>query len=228
MRALVIALFFGLPLAFPALAADSAQLTVTGEGRVEATPDMATLSLGVTTAAATATEAVNANSAQLTAVLEQLRAEGIEERDLQTSGLSLSANWQQPDGGATPRITGYLAMNQLTVRVRALETLGGVLDRTIQDGANTFNGLTFGLADPDPAMNEARKRAVADALARAKLLSEAAGVKLGRVLSISEGGGMGGPVPMFRMAADSASPVPVAAGEISTQASVTMVFELLP
>jgi len=228
MRALITALVFALPLAVPALAADSAQITVTGEGRIEAAPDMATLSLGVTTTAATATEAVSANSAQLTTVLDQLRAAGIEERDLQTSGLSLSPNWQQPDGGGTPRITGYLAMNQLTVRVRALDTLGSVLDRTVRDGANTFNGLSFGLADPDPAMDEARKRAVADALARARLLTEAAGVTLGRVLSISEGGGMGGPVPMFRMAADSASPVPVAAGEISTQASVTMVFELLP
>jgi uncharacterized protein YggE len=119
-------------------------------------------------------------------------------------------------------------MNQLTVRVRDLEALGGVLDRSIQDGANTFNGLSFGLADPVPALNEARKRAVADAMARAKLLSGAAGVTLGSVVSITEGGGMGGPVPMFRMAAaDAASAIPVAAGEISTTASVTMVFELV-
>jgi uncharacterized protein YggE len=167
-----------------------------------------------------------ANSVQLGAVLEQLRAAGIEERDLQTSGLSLNPNWQQPQGEVTPRIVGYLAMNQLTVRVRDLDALGGVLDRTIQDGANTFNGLTFGLADPVPALNEARKLAVADAMARAKLLTDAAGLVLGPVVAITEGGASI-PMPMFRMAdAEFARAVPVAAGEISTSASVTMVSEL--
>ena len=120
----------------------------------------------------------------------------------------------------------YLAMNQLTVRVRDLDALGGVLDRTIQDGANTFNGLTFGLADPVPALNEARKLAVADAMARAKLLTDAAGLVLGPVVAITEGGASI-PMPMFRMAdAEFARAVPVAAGEISTSASVTMVSEL--
>lgn len=228
MRSLVMALLLGAALWSPALAAETALITVTGEGSVEAKPDMATVTLGVTTEGATAAEAMAANAVQLGAVLEQLRAAGIEDRDLQTSGLSLNPNWQQPQGEMTPRIVGYLAMNQLTVRVRDLEALGGVLDRSIQDGANTFNGLTFGLADPVPALNEARKRAVADAMARAKLLSGAAGVTLGSVVSITEGGGMGGPVPMFRMAAaDAASAIPVAAGEISTTASVTMVFELV-
>jgi hypothetical protein len=226
MRSLVTALLLGSALSSPVLAADSALITVTGEGTVEAKPDMATISLGVTTEGATAAEAMAANSVQLGAVLEQLRASGIEDRDLQTSGLSLSPNWQQPQGETTARIVGYLAMNQLTVRVRDLEALGSVLDRTIQDGANTFNGLTFGLADPVPALNEARKRAVADAMARANLLSGAAGVALGPLVSITEGGGRGGPVPMFRMAAEAASAVPVAAGEISATASVTMVFEL--
>ena len=226
MRSLITALLLGSALWSPAIGADTALITVTGEGTVEAKPDMATINLGVTTEGATAAEAMAANSVQLGAVLEQLRAAGIEDRDLQTSGLSLNPNWQQPQGEMTPRIVGYLAMNQLTVRVRDLEALGSVLDRSIQDGANTFNGLTFGLADPVPALNEARKRAVADALARAKLLTGAAGLALGPVVSITEGGGMGGPVPMFRMAADAASAVPVAAGEISTTASVTMVFEL--
>lgn len=229
MRSLVSALLVGWCLAVPALGAETALITVTGEGSVEAKPDMATVTLGVMTEAATAAEAMAANSVQLGAVLEQLRAGGIADRDIQTSGLSLNANWQQPDGETSPRIVGYQAMNQLTVRVRDLDALGGVLDRTIQDGANAFNGLSFGLADPLPALNEARKRAVADAVARAKLLTQAAGVTLGPVVSITEGGGMGGPVPMFRMAADAAgaAPVPVAAGEISTTASVTMVFELV-
>ncbi len=208
-------------------AADPAQITVTGEGRVEARPDMATVTLGVVTQGATAAEAMAGNSIQLAAVLEQLRAGGIEERDIQTSGLSLNANWTQTEADPVPRISGYQASNMLTVRVRALDTLGAVLDKTISDGANTFNGLTFGLSDPEPAMNEARKRAVADAMARAKLLTAAAGLTLGPVISITEGGGYGGPVPMFKMESDAAAAVPVAAGEISSTASVTMVFALV-
>jgi uncharacterized protein YggE len=220
------AMLMSASLALPALAADPGQITVTGEGQVEARPDMATVSLGVTTRAATAAEAMAANSVQLALVLEQLRASGIEERDVQTSGLSLSPDWQQPQGQATPEITGYVASNMLTVRVRALDGLGKVLDTAVSDGANTFNGLTFGLQDPEPSMNEARRRAVADAMGRAELLATSAGVKLGRIVSITEGGGMGGPVPMYRMQSDAAAAVPVAAGEVATGTSVTMVFEL--
>jgi uncharacterized protein YggE len=214
-------------LAVPVAAHEAGRITVTGEGRVDAAPDMATVSLGVVTEAATAAEAMAANAIQLSAVLEQLKAGGIEDRDIQTSGLSLNPNWTQPEGEAAPRITGYQASNMLTVRVRQLDQLGAVLDRTIKDGANSFNGLSFGLADPEPAMNEARKRAVADAQARARLLTQAAGLTLGPVVSISEGGGFGGPQPMYRMDAAAASPVPVASGEVSTVASVTMVFELV-
>lgn len=225
LNAALTALLLSLPLA--AGAADRATITVTGEGQVEAPPDLATLSLGVTTEGKTAAEAMAANSIQLGAVLEQLRAAGIEERDLQTSGLSLNPNWQQPEGATQASIVGYIASNMVTARVRALDTLGGILDRAVSDGANTFNGLTFGLADPRPALDKARAAAVADAMARAKLLSGAAGVQLGPVVSIIEGGGMAVPMPMFRMeAAADAAPVPVAAGEISTSASVTIVFEL--
>jgi uncharacterized protein len=210
-----------------ASADDAARITVTGEGRVDAAPDMATVSLGVVTEGTTAAEAMAANTIQLAAVLEQLKMGGIEDRDIQTSGLSLNPNWQQTEADPTPRIMGYQASNMLTVRVRKLDQLGAVLDKTISDGANSFNGLSFGLSDPEPAMNEARKRAVADAQGRARLLTQAAGLTLGPVVSISEGGGFGGPQPMYRMDAAAASPVPVAAGEVSTVASVTMVFELV-
>ncbi len=210
-----------------ASADDGGRITVTGEGRVDAAPDMATVSLGVVTEGSTAAEAMAANSIQLAAVLEQLKMGGIEDRDIQTSGLSLNPNWQQTEADPTPRIMGYQASNMLSVRVRKLDQLGTVLDKTISDGANSFNGLSFGLSDPEPAMNEARKRAIADAQGRARLLTQAAGLTLGPVVSISEGGGFGGPQPMYRMDAAAASPVPVAAGEVSTVASVTMVFELV-
>ncbi len=226
MRILTAALL-ALALAVPAAADEARRITVTGEGRVEAKPDLATLTLGVTTEGTTAAEAMAANSMQLGVVLEQLRVAGIEERDLQTSGLSLNPDWQMPEGETEARIVRYIATNTLTVRVRALDTLGGLLDRAVSDGANTFNGLSFGLADPEPALAEARKRAVDDAMARARLMTQAAGVTLGPVVSISEGGGFSPPMPMFRMEADAATAaVPVAAGEISTSASVTMVFAL--
>lgn len=223
---LALALAVGAALAAPAQAQTAAQITVTGEGQVEASPDMATMTLGVTTEGTTPAEAMAANSAQLSAVLDRLKAAGTAEGDLQTTGLSLNPNWQQDATGNAPRIVGYVATNMLTVRIRALDTLGGVLDAAIGQGANTFNGVSFGLADPTPAMNEARRRAVADAMARAELLANAAGVALGPVLSITEGAPGGWPAPMFRMNEAASSPVPVAAGQVNTQASVTMVFAI--
>lgn len=226
-NAFLVAATLALPVASVASAQDSARITVTGEGRVEAQPDMATIQLGVTTQAATAAEAMASNSAELSAVLDRLLAAGIEPRDVQTTGLSLNPNWDNSyTGEGAPKITGYVASNMLTVRVRAIETLGSVLDAAVKDGANTLNGVSFGLADPAPALDEARKLAVADALARATLFATAAGVALGPVISITEGGGYGAPVPMFKLEAARSDSVPVAAGEISTAASVTMVFGL--
>lgn len=207
------------------LAQTPPQITVTGEGRVDAAPDMATISLGLTSEAKSAAEAMAASSAKMTIVLDNLRAAGIADRDLQTSGLSLNPNWTNYSSSDTPKITGYTANNQLSIRVRALETLGSLLDAAITDGANTLNGVSFGLADPAPALDEARKRAVADARHRAELLATAAGVTLGSIQSITEGGGYSQPQPQFRMAADSA-PVPMAEGEVSVAASVTIIWQI--
>lgn len=220
------ALILSTALAFPlAGAAETALITVTGEASVAVQPDVATLSLGVTTQADTAAAAMAANTAALSVVLARLKAAGISDRDLQTSNLTLNPNWVGYDSGATPTIAGYTAANLLTVRVRALDTLGAVLDAAITDGANTLNGLTFELSDPKPKMDEARRAAVADAMARAALLVKAAGATLGSVQSITEGGGFVNPTPMFRQEVASA-PVPVAAGEIGVTASVMMVFEI--
>lgn len=189
-------------------------------------PDMATITLGVTTEAATAAEAMAGNSEKLGRVLQRLKEAGLEDRDLQTSGLSLNPNWTQSPEGEAPRIAGYVASNMLTVRVRALDRLGAVLDQAVQDGANTLQGVSFGLVDPQPAMDEARRKAVARAQARAQLLTEAAGVQLGPILEIREGGdGYRPPMPMYREAAMDA-PVPMAEGEIETTAQVTLVYEL--
>ncbi|MDZ4094498.1 MAG: SIMPL domain-containing protein [Paracoccaceae bacterium] len=227
---LYLATVFFLPMAGVAMAEDPARITVTGEGRADARPDMAAITLGVTTEGATAAEAMTANSTELARVLANLRAAGIADRDLQTTGLSLNPNWDNSYGsndGAAPKIRGYIASNMLTVRVRALDNLGAVLDVAVKDGANSLNGVSFGVTDPAPLLDEARKRAVGDALHRAQLLTEAAGARLGKLASISEGGGYAAPAPMFRKeTAIAADAVPVAEGEVSMTVSVTITWEI--
>lgn len=203
------------------------RISVTGTGVVEAVPDMARITLGVVSTARTAAEALAANSRETGAVIAELRGAGIAERDLQTSALSLSPVWsnRRSSNVTPPEITGFEARNLLTVRVRDLPGLGGVLDLVVRSGANRFQGLSFDLQDRGPAEDEARRRAVADGLRKAALYAEAAGVALGPVLSIDEAGG--GPGPMALGTAEMArAAVPVAAGELTVRASVRMVFAI--
>jgi uncharacterized protein len=200
-------------------------ITVTGEASVTVVPDLATVSLGVMTIGATAGEALSANSDALKGVMDRLAAAGIDARDIQTSNLSLNPNYMNSDGSQAPKIQNYTASNMVTVIVRKLDTTGAVLDAAVKDGANTLNGLSFDIADRRPSQDKARQAAVADAKAKAALLAEAAGVKLGSIVSITEGGYNPGPQPMFRMAADSAAP-PVSGGTLDISASVTMAWTL--
>lgn len=210
-----------------AAAEGSGTLTVTGMATVNAVPDQATLSLGVTTTGETAAAAMAANNDAASAVIARLIAAKVADRDMQTTGLSLNPNWVMNADGTEQVIQGYIASSTLTVRIAALETAGLVLDAAVTDGANTLNGLTFGLANPRPIEDDARKAAVADALARAQVLALAAGEALGPIVSITEGGGGQQPMPMlFKAAADSA--VPLAAGEVGVSAEVTIVWQLKP
>lgn len=210
-------------------AAAPAVISVTGEGSVSAAPDMAVIPIGVETVADSARAALEANNARSDAVIARLKAAGIEPRDIQTTGLSLGPRYDYSSGGDNQTITGYVASSQVTARVRGLDGLGAVLDAVVADGANQLSGIGFALQDPGPAMDEARRLAVADGMARARLLAGAAGVTLGPVLSISDGVAQGGPVPMFRQAAEmAAGAVPVASGELSLSASVAMVFAIVP
>lgn len=226
---LAVAVALAMPLAIPApvLAQDQAggTITVTGSASVTVVPDLATLTLGVTTMGATASEALSANSAAVQAVMDRLAAAGIEPRDIQTSNLSLNPNYSSYDSTQMPQIQNYTASNQVTVTIRKLDQTGAVLDAAVRDGANTLNGLSFGLADPRPSEDAARKAAVADARARADLLTVAAGVRLGAILSISEGTPAPEPQPMYRMDM-AAAPVPVSGGTLDISASVTVVWSL--
>lgn len=217
-----------LALALPAFAQTApATITVTGEGRVEAVPDMATVMLGVTTDAATAREALDANNALLQATLTGLKSAGIEDRDVQTSGLSLGPRYDYSSSNGSGQIAGFTASNTVTVRVRAMDSLGEVLDAVVSDGANTLNGITFGMQNPEPLLDEARKQAVSDARDKAGLYATAAGVTIGPVVSISEQSGYMPPVPMAMDAGFAkAESVPVMGGEVALTANVTIVYEL--
>jgi uncharacterized protein YggE len=213
-------------LAFPisTVAAYAGTITVTGEATVDAAPDMATISFGMTTDGVTAAEAMSKNNLALAAVIDRLKSAGVAEADLQTSSLTLNPNWVGYESGETPTIAGYVASNMLNVRVRDLPALGGILDQSITDGANTLNGITFELANPRPVQDAARKAAIADAAARAALFAEAAGVKLGAVSDVIENQGYGAPMPVFKAADAADSALPVASGQIGIMASVTVVF----
>jgi uncharacterized protein YggE len=211
-----------------AVAQDGGRITVFGEGSTETAPDMATITLGVTAQTDSAKAAMAETNAAVAALLEQLSGAAIAARDIQTSGLSVAPVWDSRSYSAgAPRITGFVAANSVTVRVRALDTLGEVLDGVLGVGANTLGGLTFGLQEPQPALDAARAASVADARRKAEIYAAAAGVTLGPIISISEAEDAGGPQPMFRMDAAMASDgVPVTAGELTLTARVTVVWAI--
>ena len=213
-------------------------LTVSADGRSVRTPDLAVFTAGVTSQAKTAGAALSANAADMNRVVAALKKAGIADRDIQTSNLSLNPIYappiQRPDGQyeqQEQRIIGYNATNTVTVRQRKLSEFGRVIDTLVEAGANQVNGPSFQMDEPDAATDEARLEAMKKARARAELYAKAAGLRVVRILSISESGGYnpGPPVVFARMAADSeAAPSPVAAGEIQLTATVTVMFELAP
>lgn len=205
----------------------SRTITVSGTGSASAAPDKATMSIGVTEEAKDAREAMRRTSDKVAEVLARLQSSGIDPADIQTRRLSVSPVWSNRRGNydEPAKITGFVASNRVSVRVLDLPELGAVLDRVLAAGANDFGGLQFGLQDPGPVADAARRAAVADAMAKAALFAEAAGVTLGSVQSLSEHGGQARPVMMEAAAARDAA-VPVAAGEVTVSATVTMVFAI--
>ena len=216
-------LLLALAIALAGPTAAQTRLTVTGEGAVAAVPDMATLRVSVTREGATAQAALAAMSGAAETVADRLRAAGVEGRDLQTGHLSLGPRWDHR--GEEARIVGYVAETVLTVRARDLDGLGALLDAAVGEGANGLSGPEFGLSEPRAAEDEARRAAFADAMAKAGLYAEAAGLEVGDVVSITEGSARAAPGPVMmeaRMAAD----VPVERGEVETRVSVQVVVEL--
>ena len=206
----------------------AARLSVTGEGQSATQPDMATISLGVSTEAATAQEAMAQNATRQQAVIDALKAEGIEARDIQTSGLNLSPRMVFAEG-QPPKLSGYTAQNMVTVRVRDLARLGPVLDKLVETGANEINGIGFAREDMEAARDEARARAIAEARRRAEQMAGAAGMRLGALRALSDAPVAEGPRPMMmRAEAKAADATPIEAGELSVTAQVSAVYDLLP
>lgn len=203
-------------------------IAVTGVGEASRAPDMANLSIGVDAEGATAAEALRKNSTQLEATIKSLTDSGVEKKDIQTSGLNVGAKYDYSPDGRPPRIIGYQASNTVSVKLRSLDKAGAVIDKAVGVGANRLDSIWFSFADPKPVMNDARKAAVADARERASLYAEAAGVKLGPILSISDSYSPGpGPMPvMARMDMAEAKNVPIMPGESSVSASVTIIYEI--
>lgn len=208
-------------------------ITVTGEGQSDVAPDMAIVDLGVVKDGKTAREALDANNKAMAEVMKALKDAGIAERDLQTSGFTISPQYHFPQNengeNKPPVLVGFQVANMLSLRIRDLAKLGAILDQTVTLGVNQTGGIRFTNDKPESAISEARKRAVEDAIAKAKELTQAAGIGLGRVLEMSETSYRPQPVPMMRsaMAKDfAAEAVPVAAGETSYSVNVTVTFAL--
>lgn len=218
-----------------ALAQDAAAprppvISVVGEGEVAVAPDVAILSLTVLRQAKTAAAAVSANSSAMAEVLAALKADGVAERDLQTSSFSIYPRYRQNDKGSSTdpqEIVGYDVSNSLSVKVRDLSKLGGLVDASVRLGVNQGGQIVFTNDSPKASIETARKAAVADALSKARTLAEAAGVKLGKLMELSEENRGPAPAPMMRMAMakDAApAPVPVAAGENTYTVNVNATF----
>jgi hypothetical protein len=204
-------------------------VTVTGSGKVYLTPDIAYITIGVHTEGENAAEAVASNNAQAQEVIDALLAQGIAERDIQTTNFSIYPQQEYDTEGKPTGKIKYIVDNSVFVTVRDITNVGDVLDAAVQAGANTISGIQFDVEDKTAALSEARKAAVADAGVKAEELASAAGVSLGDVQTISEYTS-GGPQPMYDMRAAApmaeAASVPIQTGQMLLTVEVNMVYEI--
>ena len=227
--AMGLAIWMGCALSVAAQVAEQG-VVVTGQGRVSAPPDMATISLGVSKNAETAKQVVAQVNDAVAQIVGALQEMGVEGKDLQTTGFYLQPlrNQQMKGDEIAPKITGYQAGNMVTVRVRDLDRLGDMMDAVIDLGGNQFNGLQFGLQDDADAMAQARAGAVADAKLRAEQLAQAADIDLGALLRMSEQGHHAAPRMAGFAAQRSAMSEAAVGGEVDVTVQVTMVYAIAP
>jgi uncharacterized protein len=206
-------------------------ITVVGEGIVTAVSDLAVIGVGVVTQAPRAADALAQNSKAMAGVVAAVKEAGIEPRDVETSRVSLRPQYAQPSPGSreAPKLAGYEASNIVSIRVRALDKLGAVLDRLVIAGANQIRSVELALAEPGPLRDKARTAAMKDAQRKAELFADAAGVRIVRLFSAVEDFSEA-PRPLMRMSAEAGSrpAVPIEAGEQEIRGRVTAVFEIAP
>jgi len=227
MRHLLAAVLVAVLAAGPATAQEARRIIVTGTGEAEAAPDMATISVGVETQADEAAAALAENSQRMQALMDALSAEGIAAEDMQTSRLGLGPVWsdRRNEPEAPPEIVGYRAENILSVRVRNIGRTGTVIDALAGAGANRVSDIAFSVTEPKPLRDAALRNAVADARAKAQLIAESAGVRLGQVAEIRQLGGTPRPVA-FEARADVAMDTPIAQGSVGISTSVEASFAI--
>jgi hypothetical protein len=209
----------------PSRAFEATTLNLAADGETEVAPDQATINLGVRTAAPTAAEAMAQNAQAMNAVMTALGKAGIAPRDVRTSSLNLAAQYTYAQD-KPPTLTGYQAIDEVTVTVNDLARLGPAVDAVTAAGANQVSGISFGLKDPTAAQDAARQAAVKALAAKAALYAEATGYHVVRLVNLSEASGeSGGPVrPMVLMKAAAATPV--SPGELTVRVDITGVYEL--
>jgi uncharacterized protein YggE len=211
-----------------AVASDATLLNVSAQAEASRVPDVATISAGVVTQAVDGNAAMRQNAEQMAKVVAAIKAAGIADKDVQTSGINLSPQYRYADNEA-PRITGYQASNTVSLKVRDIANLGKVLDALAAVGANQINGPSFQIDQPEPVYDEARLAALKNAQARAETYAKALGLRVRRIVSISEGGG-GDFRPMPMMAVQSRGKAEmdtaVSPGETTLSVSLEVVFEL--
>ena len=211
-----------------AVPSDATLLSVSASADVKRAPDVASIGAGVVTQAADANAAMRANAEQMQKVMAAIRAAGIADKDIRTSGINLSPQYRYAEN-QPPAITGYQASNNVDLKVRDLGKLGKVLDALVASGANQVNGPSFEIDQPDAVQDEARRAALDKAQARAQMYAKSLGLQVRRIVSISEGGGFNPPMPMpmVRMAAMAKDAgTEVSPGENTVGASIDVVFEL--
>mgnify|MGYP001047288020 CR=1 FL=1 len=222
-------------LAFPAMASaadpgKTPRIVVSGEGESALKPDIALLSLSVMREAKTARAALDANNDAMAAVIAAMKAAGIAERDLQTAGIQINPRYNytnKADGSQEAELVAYQVTNTLSVRVRDIDKTGDILDKAVTLGVNQGGGISFTNENPSTALTEARKKAVADAIAKARTLAEAAGASVGRVLEITDQTFSPRPMPVSAKAFDAGrAAVPIENGENTYNVQVNVTFEL--
>jgi len=215
-------------LALPSLQSttDSSGITVSGTGVVRVKPNIATTNVGIETTAATLADATSQSNTKMTAIIDKIKSMGVADKDIQTSSFNISPIMNQPKQGESPKITGYRVNNQVNVTIRKIDDVGKILDAVVAAGANNIFGISFSVDDPTPYQQQARAAAVKDAMDKAGQLAKAAGITVGKVISINESGVT--PRPIFRAATASPafadSTVPVETGEMQISITVDMRF----